>query len=71
MHHSYQAPFFKSTWRGEQGAYAAQSEFLRANGVVGTLAQVIAMYPNTDPSYLQDLSDSFAIYAIANPAITP
>ena len=68
-HHDWQLTTFKSTWRGEQYAYQAQSDFLRERGVQGVWSKIKTR--NTmEKSFLHDLADFFYKYRVTNPAIT-
>jgi hypothetical protein len=71
MAHGGQVPaVYKGWWRGEQGAYQVESDFLRARGIAGTVSQLARLFPGTDPDYLRDQADFMAEYRVANPAIT-
>ena len=70
IEHSFWLPLIKATRWGERAAYQTQSDFLRASQVKGSVAELLAAYPDADQSFLMDLRESFAKYEIDHPAIT-
>ncbi len=70
LQHTFQVPIWKASWRAEQWAYQAQSDFLRANGISGGVGALRQRFPNTRMDYLLDLRDSFEQYRVENPAVT-
>jgi hypothetical protein len=69
-HHTYQPPLFKGRWRGEQGAYQAQSDFLRAVGIAGDSRQIANNYVGSSRDFITDLRDAFKEYRVQNAAIS-
>lgn len=67
--HATWLPLVKSTWWGERAAYRAQSDFLNAHGINGTVNELQRRFPECDPTYLEDLRISFEEYKISTPAV--
>jgi hypothetical protein len=69
IHHTYQAPLYSSSFRGEQAAYDADSRFLWAAGGHGRVWDLIRRFRATPQEYIRDQADSFVEFQIENPAI--